>query len=178
MLLLPVAAAVLHHLLEHQTPLLLEVLLERVLEGEGLVAVLAPEGVPRRVTDHVSLQLVLGLGPVRALGAGVGPGAVTGDLVLPELRAAGEAAPAADAATLGAGPAVDLAVEDEVVLGGELALALVTLEGPGVVDLPLVSLQYSKQAGLNTIAMRCPNPCSLNRSERRVFLCKQWSLVT
>ncbi len=60
-------------------------LLEGVLERECLSAVLAPERVPGDVADKVSVQLVLGLGSVRAARAGEGTVAVALDAVLAKL---------------------------------------------------------------------------------------------
>ncbi len=63
----------------HAPPLAL-VLLDGVLESERLVAEVAAVRVLGQVAGHVSGQLLLGLGPVRAVRAGVLPITVLGYL--------------------------------------------------------------------------------------------------
>ena len=105
---------------------------------------LAPVGVFGRVTNHVALQFVLGLGPVRTSRARERPVIVAVDAVPLQLGRVRE-----DRGANGALPLVPLVtglpVHDQVVLGGEeLALGAirtrVALAADGV-DLALVGLQ-------------------------------------
>ena len=96
---------------QHLTPSFTLVFLERILEGELLVAVLALERVPGHVASHMALQLVLRLGLVRAVRAGEGPVAVLGDVVPLQLGVSLEGG-AADPALLGRRAVVALPMEN------------------------------------------------------------------
>ena len=106
-------------LFQDDAPPLLGVLLERVLEYEGLAAERAAVRLPRGVTGgHVPLHFLPRLGAVRALGAGERPVAVAGDPVLLQLRLAAEGG-AAHAALLAAAAVVhDAPVDHQVVPEG------------------------------------------------------------
>jgi hypothetical protein len=104
--------------------------------------VLAAVRVPRAVASHVPLQLLLRLGPVRALGAGKRPVAVAGDPVLLELRLVAEAG-AAHATLFAVGTAVRLAMQRQLKLCHAARLAVAAREPVGVlrVHLSLVRLK-------------------------------------
>lgn len=112
--------------LEDQTPTLLQMLLQGVFEHECFVAMLTTERVLGRVAEHVTVQFVLGFGPMRAFGAGVRTIRVAGDLVQLELTLTREAL-VAHGTTFGSSP-MDLPVKEEVVLCGKIHLTLLAIE--------------------------------------------------
>ena len=116
-------------LLQDDAPPLLGVLLERVLEDEGLAAVRAAVRLPRGVAGgHVPLHLLPRLGAVRALGARERPVAMAGDPVLLQLRLAAEAG-AAHAALLAAAAVVhDAPVDHQLVSGARVRFPVVLSE--------------------------------------------------
>jgi hypothetical protein len=85
-------------------------LLERILERKPLVAVVTGVRLPGKVAGHVSVQLLLRLGPVRAVRASEGPVAVLGDVVPLQLGVGLEGG-AADAALLRRRALVDLSMK-------------------------------------------------------------------
>jgi hypothetical protein len=100
-------------LLENFAPALALMLLERILERKPLVAVVTGVRLPGKMAGHVAVQLLLRLGPVRAVRASEGPVAVLGD-VMPLQLGVGLERGAADAALLRRRALVDLSMKSLV----------------------------------------------------------------